>query len=239
MSASPVNDSAVAELRDVSFRWPGSETPLLEIDAFRLEASERVFLNGPSGCGKSTLLGLFGGVLKPQAGHVEVLGQDLSGLKARDVDSFRTDHIGFVFQLFNLVPYLNTVDNVTLPCRFSTRRRQRAETRSGTVHAEAERLLDALELNAAARGTRDVSRLSIGQQQRVAVARALMGAPDLIIADEPTSALDEGTRERFLELLFDECANSGTGVLLVSHDARLGPLFDRQVAMQSLNSAAP
>jgi len=96
-------------------------------------------------------------------------------------------------------------------------------------------LLDALELTSEDIQRRSAMELSIGQQQRVAAARALIGAPSLIIADEPTSALDEGTRERFLELLFNECSAIGTTLLFVSHDGRLGPLFDRQIAMDEIN----
>jgi len=226
------------EARELRFRWPGAETDVLDLPAFRLAAGERVFLQGPSGSGKSTLLALLGGVLAPRAGSLEVLGTDLARLGARARDRFRADHVGFVFQMFNLVPYLSMLDNVTLPCRFSRRRRQRAEARSGGVESEARRLLRELDLDAAAPAGRRVTELSIGQQQRVAVARALVGAPELLVADEPTSALDEGTRERFLELLFRECRAQGTTVLFVSHDPRLGPLFERTVSLPAINRAA-
>jgi putative ABC transport system ATP-binding protein len=226
----------VVGLTGLRFGWEPSR-PVLDIEGFELAPSERVFLAGASGSGKSTLLNLLGGVIRPDAGSVVILGQDITALPDRRVDRFRADHIGFVFQMFNLVPYLSTLENVLLPCRFSARRAARARRRSGSLEADARRLLEGLELSDESVHARNVTALSIGQQQRVAVARALIGSPELLIADEPTSALDEGTRERFVELLFAECRLRGTTVLLVSHDARLGALFDRQVQLSCLNRA--
>ena len=139
--------------------------------------------------------------------------------------------------MFNLVPYLTMVDNVTLPCRFSRRRRERARSRSGTPESEARRLLARLGLDEDELLARALTDLSIGQQQRVAVARVLIGELELIIADEPTSALDEGTRERVLELLSAQCDQAGASLLFASHDTRLGVLFDRRVSLTELNLA--
>ena len=224
-------------LVDVRFSWPKGSGLVLDIPEFGISQRERVFLAGPSGSGKSTLLALLGGVIRAQSGRVQILGTELGGLANRHMDRFRVDHIGFVFQLFNLVPYLPTLENVLLPCQFSDARADRA---GQTAHARQQRayeLLRALELDDEQIFARDVGRLSIGQQQRVAVARALIGAPELLIADEPTSALDEGTRERFLELLFSECKARGTTVLLVSHDRRLGQFFDREIELLDINRA--
>lgn len=223
------------DLDNVRFRWLPSSTDVIDIAHFTVNAGERVFVAGPSGSGKSTLLSLLGGVVVPQHGAVTVLGTDFRTVPAWRRDRFRADHIGFVFQMFNLVPYLSMVDNVTLPCRFSRQRDRRARQNAGNLEAEARRLLAELELDDQALRQRSVTELSIGQQQRVAVARALIGAPEIIIADEPTSALDEGTRERFLELLFMECDRQHTTLLFVSHDARLGELFSRHVLLSELN----
>jgi len=228
----------VVALREVQFAWPGSKN-VIEIDLFKVNQTERVFLAGQSGSGKSTLLSLLGGVCVPTQGMVRILGSEISAIGGWRRDRFRADHIGFVFQMFNLVPYLSMIDNVTLPCRFSRSRRQTAEHNGGNVEHEAERLLDHLELGSSRLKQRPVTSLSIGQQQRVALARALIGSPELVIADEPTSALDEGTRERFLELLFEECALHATTLLLVSHDERLGTLFDRCVQLRDINRAQP
>lgn len=228
----------MVRLEDVRFSWRAGAEPVISIDRFSIDAGSRVFIEGPSGSGKSTLLSLLGGVARADAGRVEVLGVELRGLAASRRDRFRADHIGFVFQLFNLVPYLSVIDNVTLPCHFSRRRRARACERDGTVRDAALRLLQHLELDRHGLLARPVTDLSIGQQQRVAVARALIGAPEIVIADEPTSALDEGTRARFLDLLFDECDDAGATLLFVSHDSRLAGRFDHRSVLSQINACA-
>ena len=231
-------DPIEVRLDGVRFAWQRDEPDLIAIDRLEVRRGDRLFVAGPSGCGKSTLLSLLGGVTVPRAGTVEVCGTTVSALSGRRRDRFRADHVGIVFQMFNLVPYLSMLDNVTLPCRFSRRRRERASARSGAVEDEARRLLAHLDLDRPGLARRSVTELSIGQQQRVAVARALVGAPEVVIADEPTSALDEGTRERFLELLFTECADAGSTLLFVSHDPRLGELFETHVSLADINRAA-
>jgi putative ABC transport system ATP-binding protein len=220
---------------DVAFGWPG-RPDILAIDRFELARGERVFLRGPSGSGKSTLLGLIGGVLRARTGHVRLLGTDLGSLSAGERDRFRGEHVGFVFQMFNLIPYLTVVENVVLPARFSAKRAGRIP--GGDLRAEAVKLLEHLGLAANDLLDRPVTQLSIGQQQRVAAARALLGRPELIIADEPTSALDADTRAGFLELLMRECAALGSTLLFVSHDTSLGTMFDRTVAMAEINRIA-
>lgn len=211
---------------------------VLDVASFDVARTERVFLEGASGSGKSTLLGLVGGILVPTHGEVSVLGRAMADLSGAERDRFRSDNVGFVFQLFNLLPYLSVVDNVVLPCRFSTQRAGRALERSASVAEEARRLLGRLGLGEADLVERRVTELSIGQQQRVAAARALIGAPALVIADEPTSALDAGARVRFVDLLSEECAAAGSAVLFASHDPALAPRFDRSLSMASLNAAA-
>ncbi len=207
--------------------------PVLDVDHFSVATGERVFLAGPSGSGKSTLLGLVAGVLAPDAGHVEVLGTDLAGLRGADRDAFRGARIGVIFQMFNLLPYLSVLDNVLLPTRFSPARRARLPD----PRAEAARLLTALGLGGEDLLGRGVGALSIGQQQRVAAARALLGRPALVIADEPTSSLDWDARAQFLELLLAECTSAGSTLLFVSHDRTLAPRFDRSVELGELNRA--
>jgi putative ABC transport system ATP-binding protein len=228
----------VLRLRALRYRWPGTARDLLAIDRFEIAAGESVFLQGASGSGKSTLLNLAAGVLTPQAGAVELLGEDLLAARAARRDRIRADHVGFVFQLFNLLPYLSVADNVLLPLRFSARRAGRAAAAPGGAAAEAQRLLEALGLDASARGARDVTELSVGQQQRVALARGLVGRPELLIADEPTSSLDADARDDFLALLDAERAAAGAALLFVSHDASLASRFDRREAIDALNAAA-
>ncbi len=220
-------------LEGLRFDWSKSGAPLLDIGSFRLERAERLFLRGPSGSGKSTLLGLIAGVLEPQAGRIEVLGHEMSTLGSAARDRVRADHLGVIFQLFNLVPYLSVVGNVTLPVRFSKARRRAA---GDDPQAEARRLLARLGLDDEEILSRRVMDLSVGQQQRVAAARALIGKPGLVIADEPTSALDADTRDRFIELLSEEAIRSGAALLFVSHDASLAAQFDRAVDLAGINT---
>jgi putative ABC transport system ATP-binding protein len=227
---------ALIELNDLGFAWPG-QAELLDIPAFTLQRGESLFLKGPSGSGKTTLLGLLGGVQKPGRGSLKLLGQELASLSSGARDRFRVDHTGYIFQQFNLLPFLSVRENVELPCRFSKSRAQRAAERHGSVDGAAAQLLEHLGLKAELLERRADS-LSIGQQQRVAAARALIGQPELVIADEPTSALDHDAREAFLQLLFAECRAAGASLLFVSHDQSLAPLFDRALSLAELNRAA-
>ncbi len=226
----------VIELDSVRFRWHPRAPVVLAIDALAVDPGERVFIRGPSGSGKTTLLGLIGGVLTPESGHVRIQGVELGPRSASARDRLRADAIGFVFQMFNLIPYLSVLDNVLLPCRFSRQRAERA-AESGDAADEARRLLLRLGLGQADIVARDVAELSVGQQQRVAVARALIGRPAIVIADEPTSALDADTRDDFLALLAEECGASGAALLFVSHDTELARRFDRTLDMRELNLA--
>ncbi len=225
-------DAMALRLVDLGFAWPGAE-PLIRIGQFALRAGERVFLAGPSGSGKSTLLGLLAGTLKPQRGEVHVAELCVSSLSARARDRARADHNGVIFQQINLLPFLSVLDNVTLACRFSSRRAERAAARDGDIESSARRLLAELGLPETC-WPRPAASLSVGQQQRVAAARALIGAPELILADEPTSALDADARADFLRLLLAECAAANTALLFVSHDRSLMDRFDRAVDLREL-----
>jgi putative ABC transport system ATP-binding protein len=225
------SSSPAIHLRDVRFGWT-QQTPLLTVDEFRVERGERLFLQGPSGGG------LIGGVLLPQAGSISVLGTDITTLGASARDRFRADHVGFIFQQFNLLPFLDVIDNVTLPCKFSRRRAERARAVAGNLAAEAHLLLLALGLDPATVEGRSVRELSVGQQQRVAAARALIGAPEILIVDEPTSALDEDARTAFLALLIAQCDRCRSTLVFVSHDSSLASLFDRRLQLAQINRAA-
>ena len=229
-------DEAIIDLNNVCFRWKNSGSILLDIPEFRMKQHEHVFLQGPSGCGKSTLLALVGGILVSESGSLKVLGQELRNLSRSGRDAFRVDHIGFIFQLFNLLPYLSIEENVMLPLSFSSIRARRAGRTKLDRLNEARRLLKALALEEEQAEKSPVIELSVGQQQRVAAARALIGKPELIIADEPTSALDADLRHSFLELLFGECKKAGSTLLFVSHDSTLSEFFNRQASMDELNN---
>ena len=229
-------DEAIIDLNNLCFRWKNSGSMLLDIPQFRMKQHEHVFLQGPSGCGKSTLLALVGGILILESGSLKVLGQEISDLSRSGRDIFRVDHIGFIFQLFNLLPYLSIEENVMLPLKFSSIRTKRAgRTKLDRIN-EARRLLKDLGLEEQLAENSPVIELSVGQQQRVAAARALIGAPELIIADEPTSSLDADLRHSFLELIFEECKKSGSTLLFVSHDSSLGDYFNSKASMEDLKN---
>jgi len=225
--------TAAVQVRALRHTWPGASTPTLIIDALDVDAGQTLFLRGPSGSGKSTLLALLAGVLVADGGdgQVRLLDASWRAMSAAQRDRHRADHLGYIFQQFNLLPYLSVIDNVRLPCRFSARRRQRAGS------GAAERLLERMGMDASL-WHRAAGVLSVGQQQRVAAARALIGAPEVVLADEPTSALDEDLRDAFMTLLLERCAEAGSALVFVSHDARLAPRFSRRVDLTTLNAAA-
>ena len=222
------------EIEDLRFRYPKADHDTLHIPKFHVQKGERVFLHGPSGSGKSTLLEILAGILKAQSGKAVILGKDLTQLSEGQRDQFRAEHVGYIFQSFNLIPYLSVKENIQLPVQISSARRNhlQKENMDQVITEMCERLGIASVLN------KRVTELSIGQQQRVAVARALSGRPDFILADEPTSSLDMDHRKKFLELMFELCGQFGTTVLFVSHDRSIQDFFSRSVALESLNIAS-
>ena len=229
-----MESAPIIRIRDLKYTWPGQREPCLRITQLDVHRGERVFIYGPSGSGKSTLLGLLGGVIIPQRGSISVLDTEIARKPAADRDRFRADHVGFVFQLFNLVPYLSVIENVLLSCRFSARRQRQATASGGSLRDEAVRLLSHLDIDGVLLERR-VTDLSVGQQQRVAAARALLGRPEIVVADEPTSALDADRQAAFLHLLLEECRAAGATLLFVSHDRRLSASFSRDLDLAALN----
>lgn len=230
------NTSNVVELKNAQFVWPGSESATINIPQLHIAQGEHVFIKGPSGCGKSTLLALLTGINTLTSGSISVLNTDMASLKASQRDKFRADHIGYIFQQFNLLPYLNVIENVLIPCQFSRVRRNRVASNAASLEKQATTLLERLHLPKALHN-KTVSELSIGQQQRVAAARALIGQPELVIADEPTSALDHDNRKAFIELLMEQAKLANATLVFVSHDPTLESLFDRTLNLPEINQA--
>ena len=228
--------SAVLAIETLRFGWPGAAAPCIDIEQLDVAAGETLFLHGPSGCGKSTLLSLMAGVLVADAGRVSLLGHDWAALSGAARDRCRVAHVGYIFQQFNLLPYLSVIDNVLLPCRFSPRRRAQA-AHEGAPRLQAEDLLQRMGLEPDL-WRRPTMKLSVGQQQRVAAARALIGRPELVIADEPTSALDEAHRDAFLDVLLEACAVHRSALVFVSHDRRMAARFQRELRLPEINRAA-
>jgi putative ABC transport system ATP-binding protein len=215
------------KLHNLNYTFQGSSLPVLSIPAWQVARNERVFLQGESGSGKSTLLGLLAGLQLPTLGEVEILGARMSALGAGKRDRFRAKHLGVVFQQFNLIPYLSALENVLLAAQFGTSDRRGARQR-------AIELLESVNLPSSLHD-RKAAALSIGQQQRVAIVRALINEPSLLLVDEPTSALDHNNRDAFLALLFDMLADMDCAMVFVSHDPTIGRLFDKQVRLAELN----
>lgn len=227
----------IIECTDIRYRWPGNEFDTLKIAEFALNQGERLFLRGPSGSGKSTLLAILGGVIVPQQGQVTCCGHDLTRLRGAKRDRLRADSMGFIFQQFNLLPFLTVTENVLLPCRYSKQRAKVAGASEKELVNEAHRLLDALGIDQTLFKKR-ARETSVGQQQRIAAARALIGKPALLIADEPTSSLDSDTRFSFIELLMNEAQASGASTVFVSHDRSLENEFDRSIDLPTINHAS-
>lgn len=212
-------------IKDLRFSWPKIQSPTVAIDDWQLRQGQRLFLYGRSGSGKSTLLNLIAGILEPQVGSIEIDGQNIVNMSQRQRDQFRAKNIGIIFQQFNLIPYLSVTDNIRLGQTFSACDYQ---------HERLLELVKKLDLNESVL-QQQANQLSVGQQQRVAVIRALYHRPKLIIADEPTSALDAETRDEFIQLLLEQSTANNSTVLFVSHDKNLAKHFDQQLDLKQLN----
>lgn len=228
MTQSQTDNSAIL-LENVTYRFSADAPVVLSVPAWEVQRREKIFLQGESGSGKSTLLALLAGLQTPGTGEVTVLGTALSALSARKRDRFRAQNLGVVFQQFNLIPYLSVLDNVLLAARFG-------ETDAAASKQRAADLVQRVNLSSDLH-QRKAAQLSIGQQQRVAIVRALINSPSLLLVDEPTSALDHANRDAFLTLLFDVLAERDCAMVFVSHDPAIGQYFDSKVRVSDINRA--
>ena len=219
----PDSDTAV-RCRGVTKSYGTGDAQVMALRGIDLDVrhGELLMIVGPSGCGKTTLISVIAGVLDRDSGQCEVLGNDLKKLDQRALARFRGVSIGFVFQLFNLLPALNAVENVSVPLLISGIVRDEAEER-------AKEMLEAVNLGA--RLDALPTRLSGGQQQRVAIARALVHEPKLIVCDEPTSNLDHTTGKRMIELLQQVAKRPDRALIVVTHDPRIFEFADRIARM--------
>jgi putative ABC transport system ATP-binding protein len=226
---------AALELRDIEFAWPKQAKSLFVIPELSLQQGQTMFIGGPSGSGKSSLLSLITGIQLPRKGSCQVLGTSLSQLSASERDKFRGEHLGLIFQQFNLLPFLTVEENIELPSKLFASRFQKSTQLFGSVQNHIDTLCNALHLQPSLRG-RQARLLSVGEQQRVAAARALLGCPALIVADEPTSALDEDNKLDFLNLLLSTASAQNTSVVTVSHDMRIASKFDQVFQMPPMET---
>ena len=226
-----MNNNTLVELTDVCFFWPEQKVPTLNIDSLSIDKGEHVFISGNSGSGKTTLLNLLCGIHQAKTGSIKILGQDLNTLSNQQRDSFRGDHLGVIFQQFNLLPFLSVRENIQLPLGFSKKRLAQNINANEAISS----LLESLGLPLAL-VDKKVTQLSVGQQQRVAACRALLGSPELIIADEPTSALDRKNADKFLQCLFKQADAHGSTIIFVSHDEDTAKHFSRVVELDQINT---
>ncbi len=218
------------DIRDLRFSYPRSGF-CLRIDALSIARGERVAVTGPSGSGKTTLLNLVSGISLPETGKVDVGGETVSAMPDSLRRSFRVRHIGFVFQQFELVEYLSVRENILLPYLIS----QSLAIDAG-VRQRVEDLAD--ETGIGDKLGRRVRQLSQGEQQRVAICRALLPAPQLILADEPTGNLDPANKRRILELLFRQCSAGNLTLVAVTHDLGILDGFDRTIDFDDFRAGA-
>jgi len=207
------------------FEGPGGSITILEDVDLELQSGDAIAIQGPSGCGKSTLLLLAGTLDTPSSGVLEILGENPWTLSARKLARFRNQHIGFVFQEHRLMPQLNVLENVQLPALAGFGNDRRA------VEQRAKELLDRVGLKD--RFFHRPAALSGGERQRVAVCRALVLQPSLLLADEPTGNLDPRTAETIGNLLLEVAAENDAGLLCVTHSDALAGAFPRQVRLEN------
>lgn len=220
---------AAITVDNLKFGYQSNQT-IINIESLRINQGEKVFIFGPSGYGKSTLLNLISGVLSFSEGNIEVLGKKIRTLNVSDKDILRGSEIGYIFQIFNLIPYLDIKENIILPCLINKER-----AHGDDFKAQADELIS--KLNLSEHVLKNPTELSIGQQQRVAQARAMIGNPKIIIADEPTSSLDEKNTIEFMNLLLSEWEKRKFTLVFVSHDERLKKYFDRSISLPEINKA--
>jgi len=224
--------NTVLEIKNLRYAYQGGSL-VLDIPEFSVARGEMLFLHGPSGSGKTTLLSLVTGILPLQGGELSVLGHSVGGLSPARRDALRAARMGYIFQVFNLLPFMTVLENILLPLQMSPEKAERLGSAEQAKRGAAQ-LAEGLGISHLLE--RRADELSVGQQQRVAAARALIGAPELIVADEPTSALDSDLREAFIKTLFAQARSQKSSVLFVSHDKSLMPLFDRSVALSEINT---
>jgi putative ABC transport system ATP-binding protein len=214
-------------LQNIKYAYQKDQTLILDIPFWELSAGSRIFLRGASGSGKSTLLNLLSGLLLVNDGELSIAGTQLSELSASQRDRFRAKHIGVVFQQFNLIPYLSVIDNVLLAAHF-------VKSLSVDIEKKAHELFAQLNIPESLYRQKAMH-LSIGQQQRVAIVRALLNSPDILLVDEPTSALDAENRDAFMRLLLSVVKAQGASLVFVSHDLSLTGYFETTLELDSIN----
>ena len=218
-------------LSNISFRYKKRHSVILDIPEWKLASESKIFIRGESGTGKTTFLNILCGIISPTKGELKIFGTKVNRTSARQRDVFRANNIGYVFQQFNLIPYLSAVDNILLANYFSK------EQTSLRKREKVEDLLFRLNINKKD-WYLEIRRLSVGQQQRVAIARALINNPRLLITDEPTSALDIKNRDIFMNLMMDVVNEKRITLVCVGHDPAIANFFNMIEEFSQINKSA-
>ena len=222
-------DDSIVKIESLRFQWSKNNNFKIFVPKLEVGRGKKVLFLGESGSGKTTLLSLICGFLEPLTGSISINDKIISDLTSTNKDAYRSDNIGIIFQQFNLLPYANVIDNIVLPLYFSKQRSKKVENKTNAAMT----LCDQLRLPESILNQK-ASNLSVGQQQRVAVARALIGSPSIIVADEPTSSLDTEAQELFLDLMFDQISKNSSTLLMVSHDKSLTNYFDQVIDINEI-----
>jgi len=222
-------DDSIVKIESLRFQWSKNNNFKIFVPKLEVGRGKKVLFLGESGSGKTTLLSLICGFLEPLSGSISINDKIISDLTSTNKDAYRSDNIGIIFQQFNLLPYANVIDNIILPLYFSKQRSKKVKNKINS----AMNLCDQLRLPESILNQK-ASNLSVGQQQRVAVARALIGSPSIIVADEPTSSLDTEAQELFLDLMFDQISKNSSTLLMVSHDKSLTNYFDQVIDINEI-----
>ena len=221
----------ILEINNLKFFWSINDDFKIEINNFKIKNNEKILLLGKSGSGKSTLLNLISGILKPVSGSIKVESKELSLLSSSQLDNFRAENIGVIFQQFNLLNFTSPIDNILLPCHFTNFKNKNYKFFKERAFALSKKL----NLDQELLTKKNSNKLSVGQQQRISILRAVINMPKIILADEPTSALDQSNQDLFLEMLFEICHNEQVSLIMVSHDERLKSKFEKSYYIESLS----
>lgn len=221
------------KIENMRYAYSSKDAPILSIKQWQLHLGDRVFLYGDSGSGKTTLLNLLCGIVLPNCGRIVLFDEEINIMTNPKRDAFRAQNIGVVFQKFNLIPYLSVLKNIQLAALFAKNTLHKKD--AANLNMRAITLLKNLNLPKDILN-KQVMHLSTGQQQRVAIVRALINHPKLLLVDEPTSALDASAKDAFMRELMHICDLDKVTLIFVSHDLALGNYFDRQIELATLNA---
>lgn len=224
----------ILEIKKLEFKWEKKNSFSLNISNLVIKNNEKVVLLGESGSGKSTLLNLISGMVSPDVGEILINGIQTTSLPAKKKDSFRNENLGVIFQKFNIIDYLSPISNILLPCYFSS-------VKNNTIDFYKYRAISlgkSLGIEKNILFLKNSKNISVGQQQRVAIIRALINFPKIILADEPTSSLDIKNKNKFVKLLFKICKQEEAALLMVTHDNSITKYFDKTIIMENLNSTS-